>query len=132
MLVRFPDVAAVAVYGVPDPRSGDQVMAALELLPGSVFDPGAFGAFLAEQGDLGTKWVPSYVRVTDALPQTANGKVTKSSLRSEGWWRADDTLYRLRPARSGSPPVYEPLGRSAVAELRDGFAAHGRLGLLDG
>ena len=131
MLVRFPHVAAVAVYGVPDPRSGDQVMAALELLPGAEFDPGAFGAFLAEQGDLGTKWVPSFLRVTEALPQTANGKVTKSSLRREGWWRADDTVYRLRPARPGSTPVYELLGHSAVTELRDGFAAHGRLGLLD-
>ena len=132
VLVRFPDVAAVAVYGVPDPRSGDQVMAALELLPGAVFDPGAFSAFLADQGDLGTKWVPSFLRVTRALPQTANGKVTKSSLRHEGWWRADDTLYRLRPGRTGTSPAYEPLDGSAITVLRDEFAAHGRLGLLDG
>ena len=40
VLVRFPDVAAVAVYPVPDPRSGDQVMAALELLPGADVRPG--------------------------------------------------------------------------------------------
>ena len=40
VLVRDPALAAVAVYGVPDPRSGDQVMAALELLPGASFDPG--------------------------------------------------------------------------------------------
>ena len=132
VLVRFPDVAAVAVYGVPDPRSGDQVMAALELLPGEAFDPGAFGAFLVEQGDLGTKWVPSYLRVTHALPQTANGKVTKSSLRREGWWRGGDTLYRLRPGRAGSVPAYEPLDQSGIVALRDEFAVHGRLGLLDG
>ena len=34
VLNRFDDVATVAVYSVPDPRSGDQVMAALEMLPG--------------------------------------------------------------------------------------------------
>ena len=131
VLVRFPDVAAVAVYGVPDPRSGDQVMAALELLPGATFDPGAFGAFLADQGDLGTKWVPAFLRVTTALPQTANGKVTKTSLRHEGWWRGGDARYRLRPGRAGSSPVYEPLEPTGVAALRDEFAVHGRLGLLD-
>ena len=85
-----------------------------------------------EQGDLGTKWVPSYLRVTHALPQTANGKVTKSSLRQEGWWRSGDTLYRLRPGRAGPRPVYEPFDGPAAVALRDEFAAHGRLGLLDG
>ncbi len=34
VLVRIEGVAEVAVYAVPDPRSGDQVMAALEMLPG--------------------------------------------------------------------------------------------------
>jgi fatty-acyl-CoA synthase len=31
ILGRFPGVASVVVYGVPDPRTGDQVMAAVEL-----------------------------------------------------------------------------------------------------
>ena len=31
ILGRFPGVASAVVYGVPDPRTGDQVMAALEL-----------------------------------------------------------------------------------------------------
>jgi fatty-acyl-CoA synthase len=132
VLVRFPDVAAVAVYGVPDPRSGDQVMAALELLPGSGFDPEAFSTFLAAQGDLGTKWVPAFLRVTRALPQTANGKVTKSSLRTDGWWTGDDVLYRLRPGGSATRPAYELLGPDAVGALRDELAAHGRLGLVGG
>lgn len=132
VLVRFADVAAVAVYGVPDPRSGDQVMAALELLPGHAFDSDAFGAFLAAQRDLGTKWVPSFLRVTGALPQTANGKVTKASLRADGWWRGDEAVYRLRPAPSGSTPAYDPLGPAEVEALRDQMAAHGRLGLVAG
>src|SRR6202042_3598982 len=74
ILIRLAGVAAVAVYSVPDPRSGDQVMAALELLPGNVFSPEGFRAFLAAQPDLGTKWAPSFVRVVAQLPQTASGK----------------------------------------------------------
>ena len=40
ILGRFADAAAVAVVGVPDPLAGDQVLAAIELLPGRSFDPG--------------------------------------------------------------------------------------------
>ena len=59
VLVRHPGVAAVAVYSVPDPRSGDQVMAALELLPGpGRSTPTGSPRFLAAQPDLGTKWAP--------------------------------------------------------------------------
>ena len=55
ILARYPGVAGVAVIAVPDVRTGDQVMAALELEPGRAFDPEAFSAFLAAQEDLGTK-----------------------------------------------------------------------------
>ncbi len=106
VLVRFGPAATVAVYSVPDPRSGDQVMAALEMLPGHEFDPEAFSAFLAAQPDLGTKWTPSFVRVTGALPQTASGKVTKDPLRADGWWRGDDAVFR----RQGATPSYRPDG----------------------
>jgi fatty-acyl-CoA synthase len=122
VLVRHPDVATVAVYSVADPRSGDQVMAALEMLPNREFDPGRFSAFLSQQPDLGTKWVPTFVRVTGALPQTASGKVTKDPLRSEGWWRGTDPVY----LRRGSTLEYAPLGESDRRQLRDEFALHGR------
>ena len=46
ILGRHPDVAGSVVYAVPDPRTGDQVMAALELRSGATFNPGAFAAFL--------------------------------------------------------------------------------------
>src|SRR5438445_12487815 len=38
ILSRLPGVVMVAVYPVPDARTGDQVMAALELGPGVAFD----------------------------------------------------------------------------------------------
>ncbi len=59
LLGRFPALAAAAVVGVPDVRSGDRLLAAVEVLPGWQFDADAFGRFLAAQPDLGTKWVPS-------------------------------------------------------------------------
>jgi fatty-acyl-CoA synthase len=41
ILGRFDDVVLAVVYGVPDPESGDQMMAALQLAPGATFDPEA-------------------------------------------------------------------------------------------
>jgi len=91
---RHPDVSVVAVYPVPDTRSGDQVAAALELRPGAEFDPAAFAEWLGAQPDLGTKWTPRYVRLCPVLPQTATGKVTKVTLRAEGWHTADPVYWR--------------------------------------
>lgn len=84
VLARHPSVSEVAVYAVPDPSVGDQVMAALVMIPGAEFDADEFRAFLAEQPDLGPKQWPSYVRVSTALPRTATFKVVKRELSAEG------------------------------------------------
>lgn len=84
VLARHPGVSEVAVYAVPDPSVGDQVMAALVMTPGTEFDADQFRAFLAEQPDLGPKQWPSYVRVSTALPRTATFKVLKRELSTEG------------------------------------------------
>ena len=89
ILARFPGVGLVAVYPVPDPRTGDQVMATIEMAPGERFDPDAFGQFLAAQSDLGTKWAPRFVRVMDDIPVTATRKIDKTGLRRESWTVAD-------------------------------------------
>jgi fatty-acyl-CoA synthase len=84
VLLRYPDVAEVAVYAVPDPVVGDQVMAALVMAPGAEFDAVTFRAFLAEQPDLGPKQWPSYVRITAELPRTVTFKVLKRQLSAHG------------------------------------------------
>ena len=89
VLARHPDVTEVAVYAVPDPAVGDQVMAALVLASGAEFDTDKFRAFLAEQTDLGPKQWPSYVRVSTNLPRTATYKVLKRQLSAEGLDCAD-------------------------------------------
>ncbi len=89
ILGRMDGVRGVAVYAVPDSRTGDQVMAALELERSRAFDPVAFTAFLGDQPDLGTKWAPRYLRIVDALPTTATHKVDKAPLRMRQWWSGD-------------------------------------------
>ncbi|BBZ47176.1 long-chain-fatty-acid--CoA ligase FadD17 [Mycobacterium parmense] len=84
VLLRYPDVTEVAVYAVPDPVVGDQVMAAVVLAPGVDFDAEKFSAFLAEQPDLGPKQWPSYVRVSAELPRTMTFKVLKRQLSAQG------------------------------------------------
>jgi fatty-acyl-CoA synthase len=128
VLVRYPDAATVAVYSVPDPRSGDQVMAAFELLPDRAFDPAGFGAFLDAQPDLGTKWTPAFVRVTRGLPQTASGKVTKDPLRAAGWWEGGDPLYR----RQGTTSGYVRMDDDDRGALQAEYRRHGRADLVGG
>jgi fatty-acyl-CoA synthase len=127
ILERHPDIAAAAVYAVPDPRSGDQVMTAVELRPARRFDPEGFARFLGEQGDLGTKWPPRFVRVTPALPLTATGKITKTTLGAEGWWCADPVYWS--PGR-GAEVAYRSLSEADRRALEDEFARHGREHLL--
>jgi len=85
IIARHPDVRSLAVYAVPDDPVGDRVMAALEFGNGADFDPVAFDEFLDRQPDLGTKWRPSFIRVTEELPKLASMKIDKQRLRREAW-----------------------------------------------
>jgi fatty-acyl-CoA synthase len=97
ILQRHPDIVLVSVYGVPDVAVGDQVMAAVELLPGATFDGAAFGAWIDSQPDLGPVWAPRFIRLADRLPVTETSKVLKRVLQrdrwdAEGvWWREEKT-----------------------------------------
>lgn len=134
ILRRYPGVTGVAVFGVPDDRTvDDQVMAVLELDPeaAGAFDPAAFDAFLGEQRDLGTKWSPRYLRVTRSLPVTATNKVDKAPLRRDRWVPAEgaegDAVF-WRPERRD--PL-RPMTDADRAEVRERFAASGRLDRLE-
>ncbi len=96
ILLRHPDVAEAAVYAIPDPAVGDQVMAALVLGACAEFDVARFEAFLAEQPDLGPKQWPRYVRVSTGLPRTATFKVLKRQLSTEGT-ECSDPVFALTP-----------------------------------
>ena len=125
ILARFEGLSGVAVYPVPDPSTGDQVMAAVELDGSGTFDPEAFAAFLADQEDLGTKWAPRYVRVMKALPVTASDKVDKKPLRSQRWETEDPVWHRV-----GRSDRYVPLESADRDRLAREFEANGRSGLI--
>jgi fatty-acyl-CoA synthase len=125
ILGRHPDIAGVAVYGVPDAVTGDQVMAAVELHPGRVFDVEGFTAFLGAQPDLGTKWAPRYVRIVDHLPVTATDKVNKQPLRAAAW-HTDDELW-FRPGRDR---CFRVMTAADVDALDRDLEANGRAALL--
>ncbi|MET9909277.1 long-chain-fatty-acid--CoA ligase [Streptomyces sp. NPDC006476] len=108
ILARYPGADAVAVYAVPDPVTGDQVMATIA---GS-FEPAGFAEFLAAQPDLGTKMAPRFVRVVQRMPVTATNKIHRARLRKEGvrcgdpvWWRSPgERSYRpLTPEDARGP-----------------------------
>lgn len=125
IISRFPDVVMCAVYPVPDPRTGDQVMAAVELSPSAVFRPQQFEAFLAGQADLGTKWAPRFVRIVSAIPLTATSKVDKAALRREIWLTSDPVWWR-----PGRALCYKPLTWEDKVRIRSDFGAAGRVHLL--
>jgi len=123
VIARFKGVRAAVVYPVPDPRTGDLVMAAIEY--DGEFDPDAFDAFLATQPDLGTKWGPRFVRIVDAIPVTATGKVDRNPLRAQRW-ETDDAVW-------WKPTAKEPFRSRTRADsdrLRDQFVEYGREALL--
>jgi fatty-acyl-CoA synthase len=114
IIARYPDVRSLAVYAVPDEPVGDRVMVALELWDGVNFDPVAFDAFLAAQPDLGTKWVPAFVRVTGELPKLASLKIDKQRLRREAW-KADPVFWR--PGKSQPLQALTAPGRTQLDHL---------------
>jgi fatty-acyl-CoA synthase len=126
ILGRHPSIAGVAVYGVPDPVTGDQVMAAIELRAGHTFDAETFATFLDAQRDLGTKWAPRFVRVVDALPVTGADKIAKLPLRVAAWDAGSAEVW-WRPDRAAEYRVLTEADASALAEQ---FARHGRAALL--
>lgn len=127
IISRFPGVIMVAVYPVPDPVTGDMVMAALEMQPTVMFDPLAFDAFLAEQKDLGTKWSPRLVRLIPAMSLTANNKVHKPPLRLTKW-QTDDAIY-WRQHRSDGLQIMTGDDKAALEQT---FVANSRQHLLTG
>jgi fatty-acyl-CoA synthase len=122
VLRRHPAVVAAAVYGVPDPRSGDQIMAALEVADPEAFDIAAFAEYLGEQRDLGAKGVPRLLRLSIRLPVTGSNKVLKRELQAQRW-RCDEPVYRW--ADRGRPE-YHRMGGADLDALEAEFSRHGR------
>ena len=73
-------VAECCVFGVPDPRLGEEVGAAVVLRPGETLDAEALRAHCTRL--IARHKAPRYVWVLDTLlPRNANGKFLKRELR---------------------------------------------------
>ncbi|KFG03388.1 long-chain-fatty-acid--CoA ligase [Streptomyces scabiei] len=121
ILARYEGAEAVAVYAVPDPVAGDQVMATVA----GAFDPDGFAEFLVAQPDLGTKMTPRFVRVVPSMPVTATNKIQRATLRREGFRCADPVWWR--------PPgkwAYRKFSAVDLARLVAEYRARGRDELL--
>lgn len=81
VLLTHPDVMMAAVIGTPDDHFGEEIMACLVLKPDSNAEADDIQAWGKER--LGSHKYPRVVRLFDALPMTATGKILKRELRDQ-------------------------------------------------
>ena len=78
-LFRLDGIQDVAVFGVPDPKYGEQVAAWIRLKPGATLSEDAILAYCREQ--IAHYKVPRYIRFVDDFPMTVTGKLQKFLMR---------------------------------------------------
>ncbi|SDE52232.1 AMP-binding protein [Desulfuromonas thiophila] len=78
-LYTHPAISDVQVYGVPDRKFGEEVMAAIKIKEGVQLTEDEVKAFC--KGRIANYKIPRYVRFVDEYPMTASGKIQKFKLR---------------------------------------------------
>jgi fatty-acyl-CoA synthase len=81
VIAGHPDVAEVAVVGLPDDRWGEAVSAVVVPAPGATPDLDGLQYFAREH--LGGYKVPRRLHLVEHLPRNASGKVLKRQLRAD-------------------------------------------------
>ncbi|MBI1378356.1 MAG: long-chain-fatty-acid--CoA ligase [Frankiales bacterium] len=83
VLAAHPQVAEVAVFGIPHPQWVETVHAVVVPRPGETLDPDEVIAFARER--LAHFKCPTTVEVVAALPRNPSGKILKRDLRAPHW-----------------------------------------------
>jgi len=81
VLRDHPAIADASVYAVADKFFGEEVAAAVRLRPGAGIDPKEVQAFCRDR--IARFKVPRFIRVVDAFPLTASGKIQRFRLRQQ-------------------------------------------------
>jgi len=94
-LVRHPKVAQAAVFGVADPKWGEEVGAWVQLHEGQTLSVEELRAY-AKEG-LAHYKIPRYLRIVGEFPLTVTGKIQKFRIREivEGELRAEASHERV-------------------------------------
>nr|WP_244627738.1 AMP-binding protein [Microvirga tunisiensis] len=78
-LFRHPKIQQVQVFGVPDPRYGEELCAWIRVREGETMTEDEVRAFC--QGQIAHQKIPRYVQFVDEFPMTVTGKVQKFIMR---------------------------------------------------
>lgn len=132
-LTNHPNVLRAIAYGIPNIVSSDLVMAALVMNNGENFDPGEFYQWCLRsrnEGHLGEKWVPDYIRVINSFDHTASNKIQIAAVRKhqiDPNAVADSRVYW----RQRGDDEYRKFTDSDYIEMRRQYTEYERLVMLD-
>jgi acyl-coenzyme A synthetase/AMP-(fatty) acid ligase len=78
VLGEHPAVQAAAVFGLPDERLGERVVAVVQLAPGASADEAELVAHV--RGELARYKTPEQIRFVEEMPRNAMNKIVKRDL----------------------------------------------------